>query len=92
MLSGPFPGCWLPSFLVQHPFWTTVLHATVPHLTQPSLHTLRPSTHTTFMHVSLSPMATQVSWCATTQEHSLPFEPPHSSRAHCSLVCLAVKS
>lgn len=91
VLSGPFPGCWLPSFLVQHPSWTTVLHVTgpSPHTTLPS-HPV--SLNTAFMHMSLSLMAAQVSWCATTQEHSLPFEPPHSSRAHCSLVCLAVKS
>lgn len=30
VLSGPFPGCWLLSFLVQHSFWTTVFHATGP--------------------------------------------------------------
>lgn len=35
----------------------------------------------------LSPKALlRCSWRATTQEHSLPFEPPHSSRTHCSLV------
>lgn len=53
MLSSPLL-CWLfiiPSFLVQHPFWTKVLHATgpSPHRT---LHTLCPSTHTAFIHVS----------------------------------------
>lgn len=44
-------------------------------------HTQPPST------CPLSPKALlRCSWRATTQEHSLPFEPPHSSRTHCSLV------
>lgn len=60
--------------------WALTSHNPPPHSAPLSTHSLHP-------RVPLSPNALlRCSWRATTQEHSLPFEPPHSSRTHCSLV------